>query len=79
MSRSNSGEVGCILFQSTLITLLSTAPSPARARVSLTNVVNNNIGAGLVVYTDGACKNNQGGGASKLAGLGVYFGDDDER
>lgn len=32
-----------------------------------------------VVYTDGACKNNQGGGAEKRAGVGVWWGTNDER
>jgi ribonuclease HI len=33
----------------------------------------------VVVYTDGACKNNQGGAAAKRAGLGVFFGVSDPR
>jgi hypothetical protein len=32
-----------------------------------------------VVFTDGACKNNQGGPGAKTAGVGVWWGPDDER
>jgi ribonuclease HI len=33
----------------------------------------------MVIYTDGACKDNQGSGTEKRAGLGVWWGAGDDR
>jgi ribonuclease HI len=59
---------------------LSLGPSCNVEPVHPPRVIENVLSAekALVVYTDGACKNNQGG-AEKAAGIGVWWGMNDPR